>query len=236
MAALEGTSRKAWIYCPQCNEAELLRSSGPDLLPAAERQEALVEFLERHAGHTVTQLVPVPLGAYLYSGPLWAPETTIWIEVTDGRETFVLEGSRERLGEPRRYRRRRGFQLRPVTILWLDPARALQAWTRTFTALAAPRFGEQLVIEAQRLLRETDPATIEPEFDDGEDPTLSFAGWPPSLRETLMSYGETLLPRATHRQWTRFVTEECQAHGAWAIHVIAGAQLREHERQLSAPL
>ncbi len=227
---------QAWLFCRQCEEAEVLRPSGPDLLPPTERRDSVVSFLEQHAGHTVTQLVPTGPGATLYSGPLWDPHTVLWIEVTDGHVSFVLEGFRSRIDAPRRYRLRRGALLCKTVFLEFDRGLARLAWNHSFGATGKHSEGELLVDRAQKLIAQIDPETVEPEFDDSNDPETAFAAWPPAAREAIRTQGRLVLPRALHRQWDAFVREHCNSYGAWALRVRTRVQLAGAATRLNAPL
>lgn len=230
------SENKAWLFCRQCGEAELLRTAGPDLLERHHREETIIEFLGNHVHHTVTQLVPTAPEATYYSGPLWHPETVVWIEVTDGVRTYVLEGSRFSLSEPRRYRIRQGVYLRKVHLVHFDKDHARRAWSCWFNHLGRFPCPSELLERAHELVARIDPHSIAPDFDIVEEPDTAVAAWPAPEREALRRAGRTILPPLLHDSWDAFVSEQCQAHGAWALLIRKKAWLVESVNHLDAPL
>ncbi len=228
--------QKVWLFCRRCGDAELLRTPGPELFDQGDREQEIVEFLERHAHHPVTQLASAVPGSTLYSGPLWDPQTIVWIDVTDGQDRFVLEGFRLRLDEPRRYRLRQGVLLHKIISLDFDRDLARRAWNFCFGSTAPRRAVETLLDGAQRLVAQIAPETVEPEFSDHEDPEIALAAWPLAAREALYREGSSLLPVALHDQWQNFLCNQCSAHGAWALRLRTQVRLIEAADRLNAPL
>jgi hypothetical protein len=220
--------QRVWICCRLCAEAHLLRTSVDAWLPKEEEhQQAVVEFLEAHAHHPVTQLVPTSPGRSVYSGPLWDPRTVFLIEVTDGREVYVLEALRSDVGAPRRYRLRTGRLPQPCTLIAMDTALALRALQAEFGSAVPVATAQRLVECAADVLTRISPVTIDPAFDDANDPDLAFADWPDAAIEALVVVGRKMLSPSLHQRWQTFLREQCRATGAWAI------QVRQLRKELS---
>ncbi|MCX8072571.1 MAG: hypothetical protein N3C12_08990 [Candidatus Binatia bacterium] len=227
---------KAWVCCRLCGEAEVLRSADADLLPPEERQEALVSFLEQHAGHPVTQLVPTAQQLTLHSGPFWEPRTSAWTEVTDGRRIYLLECIRPDVSQPRRYRLHPGRLVRRTTQVDFDSNLALQAWTRRFPSSGCLQLGQRLIAFAQEIVAGLDASSVPGAFDDPDHPHVTFAAWPAPFRTLLLRQGWQILPSGLHPEWEDFVAVECEAHGTWSLRLRTIVEIIEEEPRIAAPL
>lgn len=230
-----GRGGKAWVYCRRCHEATLLRPSVPQAFDDG-GWECVVHFLDAHARHPLTQLVPTRAERCVYSGPIWDLNTIAWIEVTDGHELFTVEVWRPDAGEARRYRVRPGGLPAQCRGIDMDETLAARAWTQAFGAGRHEGALRRILARAREILAGDGYHEIVPEFDDVDDPQVQFASWPARARAALEEAGCRELPDTLHPLWREFLREQTQAHGAWGLRVRTMTPRPTAGAALAAPL
>jgi len=97
-----------FLYCQKCNEAHRLTPF--DRAPLYNPQDSGVEetciddrrqFVDRHTGHKMEELVAVK---YHYISRPMDPMKVSYVEVTDGRESFMLRACRKTIADALSYK------------------------------------------------------------------------------------------------------------------------------------
>ncbi len=114
-----------FIHCVTCNivfhktpydplpEYELEGRASPDLARTVEKDD-YQDFLRDHRGHRLEEL-QVLEGSYTGTGNYREPVKTSYWKATNGKERFVIKGSRQTIQEPLKYQLIRGdYQVRCV--------------------------------------------------------------------------------------------------------------------------
>lgn len=187
-----------FLRCGECDV--LFRPSPLDRTPeyrvtpdgyAHTIRDDCVDFLARHAHHRLETLRLT--GNAWHDGPLWDPSAIAYWPVSNGAEDFVVEGSREGIGKPLRYRLLRGrLMIRTVGVeVTADEIRDTLD-RAIFPSVAPARKLTALVEEFTSLVAALDPADLELLYEDTDDPCVLVARVPAETRRRFTAWASTL--------------------------------------------
>jgi hypothetical protein len=116
-----------FIHCVTCNiifhktpydqvpEYEWGAKESPDLARTIEKDD-YQDFLQDHRGHRLEELQIVE-GSFMGTGDYREPVRTSYWKATNGRERFVIKGSRQSIRDPLRYQLIRGdYQVKCISL------------------------------------------------------------------------------------------------------------------------
>jgi hypothetical protein len=153
-------------------------------------------FLTTHARHRLRTLRPTG-SAMLHEGPLWDPMVATYWEVSDGAETVVVQGSREHVDEPLRYRLIPGRLVAERLAVEIPEDDLRQQIDRAlYPGICPERKLTAFVESCKRVVWDLDPATLEVIYDVPSDPSLSVARLPASAVARLAEHARRIFDRA----------------------------------------
>ena len=158
-------------------------------------RDECMEFLTRHARHRLETLRPTQPHA-VYTGALWDATAPTYWEVSNGRETAVVEGLRSVIGGAVRYRLRAGRVVAEREAVEISDAEVCQQVDRAlYPGVAPERKLSAFVASFKRIVWDCDPAAFEVLYDVPGDPTLAVARLPGAAVERLVAEAERLFDR-----------------------------------------
>ncbi len=183
----------------RCRDCEVVfRSSphdrAPEYRPSAEgyaegytevARDDLLEFLTRHARHRLESLRPCGDPVWCGEG-IWDATAHVYWPVSNGGEPFVVEGWRDGVGQPMRYRTVPGRLATETASVEIPFATIRELLDRALYPGAAPErklaaFLQQLAVEVRGL----DPASLELLYQLPTDPERTVARLPGAVRDRL---------------------------------------------------
>ncbi len=186
-------NRESFLHCRECDA--LFRPSPYDRVPEFRLtadgytetvRDDCAEFLCRHARHPMQTLRLVD-AAVAHQGPLWDPMVTTFWQVSNGGELFVVQGWREHIGEPLRYRLVPGRLVSERVSVEVPDAEIRDEVDRTLYPGAAPdRKLTAFVERFKSIVWELDPADLEILYDVPTEPSLSVAALPSWATERMI--------------------------------------------------
>jgi hypothetical protein len=185
-------SEGQFLHCRDCDA--VFRPSRHDRAPEYRMtadgytevmRDDCADFLVRHARHALITLRPSG-GVPLHDAPLWDPMGRTYWPVTDGSETFVIEGARDRLDSALRYRVRPGQVVTEQVSIEIPEDHVREQIDRALYPGVAPERKLAAFMERFRtIVFALDPASLEVLYDLPSDPSLSVAQLPEKARERL---------------------------------------------------
>ena len=158
-------------------------------------RDECMEFLTRHARHRLETLRPTQPHA-VRTGALWDATAPSYWEVSNGRETAVVEGRRSTIGGPVRYRLRAGRVVAEREAVEIADAEVRQQIDRAlYPGVAPDRKLSAFVASFKRIVWDCDPDAFEVLYDVPGDPTLAVAKLPATAVERLVAEAERLFDR-----------------------------------------
>lgn len=158
-------------------------------------RDECMEFLTRHARHRLETLRPTQPHA-VHTGALWDATAPTYWEVSNGRETAVVEGRRATLGGAVRYRLRSGRVVAEREAVEVADGEVRQQVDRAlYPGVAPERKLAAFVAAFRRIVWDCDPSAFEVLYDVPGDPTLAVAKLPAPAVERLVAEAERLFDR-----------------------------------------
>ena len=200
-----------FLHCRECDE--LFRPSPYDRTPEfrlgpegwiESTRDDCMAFLARHARHPLQTLRPAGQAA-AHDGPLWDPMVTTFWEVSNGAERFVVQGWREHVGEPLRYRLLAGrLVAERVAIEIPEEDLRAQVDEALYPGVVPERKLRTFVDAFKAIVWDLDPCALEILYDAPNEPALSVARLP-----------EAALRRVRERMATIFDAADCARLERW---------------------
>lgn len=143
-------------------------------------------FLVRHARHAVRTLRPTSPGI-AHEGPQWDPMVATYWQVTDGMETFVIRGSRERVEEPLRYQILPGrLVVEPLSVEIPEEELRQRIDQALYPGVVPERKLAAFVDAFRSIVWDLAPDELQVLYEIPSDQSLSVARLPPWAIERLM--------------------------------------------------
>lgn len=181
-----------FLHCPDCDL--VFRPSphdrAPEFRPTSDGYTETVrddcgDFLARHTRHALRTLRPNG-DLMAHEGPLWDPMASTYWQVSFGTELFVVQGWRDALGEPLRYRLLAGRLVAEHPTVEVPEDEIRERIDRAlYPGVVTERKLTAFVERFKAVVRDLDPATLEILYQVPDDPTLSIARPPASALEGL---------------------------------------------------
>jgi len=166
-------------YCTNC--CEVFRATPFDSIPQYTlHQGTVVEepcneregFLRRHHGHQLGLLKRIR-GKLLSDRPLWDPMRTVYEEVTNSQQSFLLKSWREDISAPRRYLLLSGSLVVEGVSISVEEE-LLRSVLRQSCSFAATTL-DRLMGVIQKTVGALSPDELTPAHSSETDPNLCFA-------------------------------------------------------------
>lgn len=207
-----------FLHCRECDL--VFRPTPYDRVPEfrmtsdgyteVERDDCMA-FLSAHARHplrTLRMTGPAPL----HEGPLWDPMVTTFWEVSDGAETVVVQGWREQVGEPMRYRLVPGRLVTDQVAVEIPEEDIREQVDRALFPGAAPERKLTAFVDAfKQIVWGIDPRAFEVVYDLPSDPSLHVARLPSWALERLAVHASSIFDRAERERLAPFLAAEGDA-------------------------
>ncbi|MBI4515429.1 MAG: hypothetical protein HY699_06405 [Deltaproteobacteria bacterium] len=219
----------AYLLCRDCRVLHQVYAAH-ELAAGAEVFEAAAiaygRFLLDHRHHALEQVRRESVVAY-DNGPLWDPGHAAYFEVGDGEHSFTVSRTRASIEEARELQLIDGSIEQAAVELSVEGSALRRALDHHFFPYALRLAKLDHFVEAARAVIATLPSdTIEPVFDDANDPALSIARLPDQscialLERCLGVFDAWELPRVA-----AFISANRDEYGALALNVRRPVTLR----------
>ena len=196
-------NRESFLHCRECDV--LFRPSAYDRVPefrltpdgyTETMRDDCAEFLCRHARHPM-QTLRLAGDTVAHDGPLWDPMVTTYWQVSNGDELFVVQGWREHVDEPLRYRMVPGRLIAERVSVEVPEREIRDEIDRALYPGAVPERKLTAFVERfKSLVWEIDPAELEILYDVPNEPTLCVAALPAWAIEGLAREAGRIFDRA----------------------------------------
>jgi hypothetical protein len=193
------TSRH-FVHCRECGE--VFRPSpydrlaifgvGPDDDEITTGHDDCTAFLVRHARHPLETLRPTGEVA-APEGPLWDPLSPLYWEVSNGTDTLLVRGARERMTEPMRYQLVPGrLVVGPRSVEIPESEIGVEIDRALYPGVVAQRKVEAFVAAFKAVVAALHPDTLHIVYDVPRDPCSSIAKLPASALERVIAHARRI--------------------------------------------
>jgi hypothetical protein len=196
-------NRENFLHCRPCDV--IFRPSPYDRVPefrltpdgyTESVRDDCAEFLSRHARHEMQTLRLVDASVVTHDGPLWDPMISTYWQVSNGCDLFVVQGWREHVDEPLRYRMVPG-RLIAERVSVEVPERDIrdEVDRAIYPGAVSDRKLDAFVDRFKSAVWDLDPSELEILYDVPNEPSLSVAALPPWVIERVAREAERIFDR-----------------------------------------
>ena len=215
-------AQESYLACHDCQV--LGRVVAPNDA-APDDDEEYREFVARHAAHRTDRMRRQSSEGWS-DRPLWDPMATLSFEVSDGRQTYLVQASRPSIDEPRVYRFTPGtleVKSTAVTIDDRDVRRGLDMQIQPHSVRSTKL--DRFMAALHEVVSAIAPQDLDLAFDAVDDPNVSMARMPETTYRSLLSRCTAIFDASEWPLVHEFLRENRAEDGLLALRVHREPQL-----------